>query len=264
MWISLLGLSLLLAVHPLRLGVTLLVISRPRPVQNLFAYWVGGLIAGLLALLVPLMVLHGTPIFRSYVKDLTTPSVHATAQHVQIGLGVLSLSVAAIMAVRYAAPQRAHLPISVGSPSPLVLESDTPTAVSRLLGLGLGTPAEGGSTIRRLLCRAHKAWESGALWVALVIGVLMGPSPDVVLTVLAIVVPSGAPLGSQVGAAIAFVVGILADVEVILMTYLITPAKTEAVLRLLHDWAIAQRRKLLVATFAVIGVFLVATGMDAA
>ncbi|WP_205869370.1 GAP family protein [Mycobacterium colombiense] len=264
MWISVLGLSLLMAVHPLRLGVTLLMISRPRPVQNLIAYWVGSVGVGLPALLVPLMVLHGTPAFRSFAIGSTIPGTNCSAHYIQIGLGVLSLSAAAFMAVRFAKLQRVHLPTAGGNASPLVLEPSTPNAVSRLLGLGQATPAEDRSTIRRLRTRVHKGWGTGALWVALVTGVVMAPSPDVVLTVLAIVVPSGAPIGSQVGAAIAFVVGMFADAEIILVSYLITPAKTEAVLRMLQNWASAQRRKLLVATPAAIGVLLVATGMGVA
>lgn len=265
MWISVLGLSLLMAVHPLRLGVTLLVISRPRPVRNLIAYWVGSLGAGFPALLVPLMVLHGTPAFRSFVIGSATPgAVNCSAQYIQIGLGVFSLSAAAFMAVRFAKLQRVRVPTACGNASPLVLESNTPNAVSGLLGLGQVTPAEDTSTIRRLLGRVRKGWGTGAVWVASVIGVVMAPSPDLVLTVLAIVVPSGAPIGSQVGAASAFVVGMFADAEIILMSYLITPAKTEAALRMVHNWASAQRRKLLVATPAAIGVLLVATGMGVA
>jgi hypothetical protein len=42
MWGSVLVLALLAALNPVRLGLALLVISRPRPVQNLLAYWVGG------------------------------------------------------------------------------------------------------------------------------------------------------------------------------------------------------------------------------
>jgi hypothetical protein len=72
---------------------------------------------------------------------------------------------------------------------------------------------------------------------------------------------SGAAIGTQVSAAIAFVVGMLAVVEIILGSYLATPAKTQALLRLLHDWVLAHRRQILVATFAVGGVALVAQGM---
>jgi hypothetical protein len=96
---------------------------------------------------------------------------------------------------------------------------------------------------------------------ALVIGMVSGPSLDGVLYVLAIIVPSGAGIGTQVSAAIAFVVGMLAVVEIMLASYLVAPAKTQAVVQLLHDWARAHRRKVLVAIFAVVGIALVAQGM---
>ena len=68
----------------------------------------------------------------------------------------------------------------------------------------------------------------------------------------------------QVSAGIAFIVGMLAVEEFILVSNLAAPAKTQATLRRLQDWALAHRRKLLVATFAVVGVSLVAQWMGSA
>ena len=65
-------LGLLMGLDPMRLGITLLVISRPRPVQNLLAYWVGCLIALILNMAVPLTLLHATPTFRSFAHDWAT------------------------------------------------------------------------------------------------------------------------------------------------------------------------------------------------
>jgi hypothetical protein len=101
------------------------------------------------------------------------------------------------------------------------------------------------------------------LWVGFVIGVAFGgvdPEPSLLLR--AIIVASGAAIGTQVIAAIAFVVVMLAVVEITLACYLVTPAKTQAVLRLLHDWALAHRRKILIAMCTVAGVALVARGMS--
>ena len=263
MWGWVLVLALLAALNPVRLGLALLVISRPRPVQNLLAWWIGCLIASVSALLVPLMVLHFTPMFSSFAHDLATPATGAssTARHIQIGMGVLALSIAALMTVRFSARQRAHLPTPGANTSTLVLDSNTPTAISRLLSRAQDAPTEGGSAIRRLLGRAHNAWESGSLWVAVVIGLFSGLQADGALYVLAIIVPSGAAIGTEVSAAIAFVVGMLAVAEIMLVSYLAAPAKTQAVVQLLHDWAKAHRRKILVAMFAVVGVALVANGM---
>jgi hypothetical protein len=261
MWGSVLVLALLMGLSPVRLGLILLVISRPRPMQNLLAYWVGGLMVGVIYMLVPLMVLHFTPWFTSFAHDLATPATGAssTVRHIQIGMGVLALSIAALMTVFFSARQRAHLPTPGGNTSTLV-----PTAISRLLSRAPDAPTEGRSAIRRLVGRAHNAWENGSLWVAVVIGSGSGPVAEEILLVLAIIVASGAAIGTQVSAAIAFVVGLLAIVEIILVSYLATPAKTQALVQLVHDWVRAHHRQVLVAMFAVIGVAMVANGMGSA
>ena len=65
----------------------------------------------------------------------------------------------------------------------------------------------------------------------------------------------------QIGAAIVFVVETLALVEIVLLGSLVAPNKTQALLRLLHDWARAYRRQILVAMLALVGLALVAQGM---
>ena len=173
---------------------------------------------------------------------------------------VCSLSIAALMIARSVTRprQRAHLP-TPGTTSTLVLDSNSPTAISQLPGRAQNAATEGESAIRRLLGRANNAWENGSLWVALVWGLCSVPVDS--LFVVAIIVASGARIGTQVGAAIAFVVGWLASVEIVLISHLATPAKTQAALRLLHDWARAHRRNLVVAIFAVVGVSGLARGM---
>jgi hypothetical protein len=196
--------------------------------------------------------------FKSFAQGWATSS---TGRHIQLGIGVLALSIAALLTVRLWARRRAQLLTPVGATSTLALDSNTPTVVSRLLGRAQDAATEGGSAFGRLLGRVRNAWENGSLWIALVIGLGMGPAPDLALFVLTIVVASGAAIGTQVSAAIAFVVGMLAVFEITLVGYLATPAKTQAVLRPLHDWALAHSRKIVVAMFTVGGASLVASGM---
>lgn len=254
------GLALLMALDPVRLGLTLLVISRPRPVQNLLAFWVGSLIVSVPAVLAPLMVLHVTPMLTSFAHDLASPETNSTVSRIQIGIGVFALSVAALLAVRFFARPRARVPAPGGTTSTVALDSDTPKAISRLLDRAQDATADDGSAMRRLLGRAYNAWENGSLWVALVIGLASVPPADLVFA-LALIVTSGAAIDTQVSVGIAFIIGMLALVEIILLSYLVRPAKTQALVRLLHDWARAHRRQVLVAMFAVVGVSLVAQGM---
>ena len=255
MWGSVLGLACVLAINPVLLALILLVISRPRPVQNLVVCWAGCLITNVPALLVPLLMLHVMPVFRATAHNLATAAPNSTARHIQLGMGVLTLAASAVIAVRSRARQRKDVSTPVGNSSSPVLDADTPTAT--LLPQG----RDRGSAIRRLIDRLNKEWENGSLWVSLVAGMTFLPGPAMVLLVDTTIAASGAPVDTQAIAAIVFVVGMLAVFEITLVSYLLTPAKTQAVLRPLHGWALAHRRWVLVAIFAVVGLSLVAKGI---
>jgi hypothetical protein len=258
MWSSMALLAIPIVLDPVRLGLTLLLISRPRPAQNLLVYWVGCLTLGLLLLLVPILVLHFTPTFSAFAHDLANPATSAsyTVHYLEIAAGVIVLSIAALMGSHFFARRRALPPARSADTSMLMVDSDPPNPVSRLLGRG-----GSGSAIRRLLSRADNAWESGSLWVALAIGFFAAPNPSMVIFGLTTIPTSGAAIGMQIGAAIVFVIETLALVEIVLVGSLVAPVKTQALLRLLHDWARAYRRQILVAMLALVGLALVAQGM---
>lgn len=261
MWGSVLALALVTALNPVRLTVMLLVISRSRPVQNLLAYGAGCLAGCVPAVVVPLTLLHVTPTFKSLADDLATSTI---VREFRIGMGVVALCVAALMIMRSVARRRQteHVPVVGCDTSTQVLDRNTPPMMSRVLDRARDAATEGGPALRRLLGRVHHAWENGSLWVVFVIGLAFGGvEPDVGLLLFAIIVASGAAIGTQVGAAIAFVIGVLAIAEVTLVSYLAVPAKTETVLQRLHDWALAHRRKILVAMIAVGGVSLIVAGI---
>lgn len=250
MWSSVLVLALPIALDPVRLGVNLLLVSRPRPAQNLLVYWIGCVSASFVLLLAPLLVLHFTPLFSSFVHDLAKPGTTAssTVRHVQVVLGAVVLAIAALMAVRLVTRRRAQP------------ESDASSPVSRLLKRGQEAPTEGGSVFQRLLGRAHRAWESGALWVSLAIGFWAGPNPSLVVFSLAAILSSGAVIGAQIGAAIVFVAVSLAVVEIVLISNLVAPNRTQAALRRVHDWVGGRRRQIVVAILALVGLAFVAQG----
>jgi hypothetical protein len=265
MWSSVMVLALPITLDPVRLGVNLLLVSRPRPAHNLLAYWVGCVSASFLLLLVPLFVLHFTPLFSGFVHDLANPATttSSTVRHVEILLGALILAIAAVMAVRLVTRQRAQVPAGNAETSSLAADSDASTPISRLLNRGKDAPASGGSAIQRLLARAHNAWESGALWVAFVIGFWAGPNPSLVLFSLAAILASGAAIGTQIAAAAVFIVLSLAVVEIVLISNVVAPAKTQAALRRVHDWVGSYRRQIVVAILTLVGIAFVAQGAGA-
>jgi Sap, sulfolipid-1-addressing protein len=258
MWATILMVTFIAAVDPVRLAVTLLLISRPQPIFSLLAYWVGCLVASVPGVLVPVLVLHYVPMFRPFTQGLATTIMGAlsstTGRHVQLGMGTLALVVAALMAARYASRQRTQLPVTV-SPSNLLEQPRHPMLY--LLKRAADPSRQNESAIWRLLRRAHDAWESGSFSMAFVIGWFSGPPPLEVLVLITAIVASGAALGSQVTAGLAFVIGMLAVVEFMLVSHLATPAKTEALMLRLQEGVRANRRWVLVALSAGMGSWMV-------
>ena len=254
-------LALPIALDPVRLGVNLLLISRPRPAQNLLVYWIGCVSASLLLLVVPLLVLHNTAVFASFVHDLANPQTTAslTVRRIEVGVGVVILAVAAVMVLR-AVKRRRSVAVEAETDSTTTM-SDESSPIARLLNRGRDAPAEGGSPAQRLLGRAHHAWESGALWVAAVIGFWAGPNPSLVTFSLATILASGAAFGAQIGAAIVFIIVSLAVVEIVLICNLVAPARTAAALRRVHDWVGGFRLQIVVAILTLVGLAFVAQGL---
>jgi Sap, sulfolipid-1-addressing protein len=241
MWGTVLYFALGAAVDPVRLAVALFLMSRPRPMRNLLAYWLGAMATGIAVALGLLTLLRDfAPMVTQHVA---AAAASATARHIQIAGGVLALPIAVLIAVGFSARQRARLEMSGGGPSVPVLQPSTPTAFSWL------------ST------RAQNALESGCLWVAFGVGLATAPPPVEYLVVIAVIGGSGAAIGTQISAAVTFIVLMLAVVEIPLVSYLVTPAKTEAVMLQLCNWVRAHSRRILAVGLAVGGVVMVATGV---
>lgn len=267
MWGPLLVLALLLTINPLRLGIMLVVLARPRPMPNLLVYWIGTLLAGLAFLLGPLIVLHSTPKLASFAEGVVQSDPDPAVKHSVIGFGALLLVAGTLMAVLSVvrAPARAKVKAGTArddarSTSTLTLDPGTLPLISRLIRPAPDDPPHGASRIRQLLGSTRDAWQNGSPWIAFVIGLMVMPA-DGVLLALALIVASGAVIATQLGAAIAFLITVLMVEEVILVSNVLVPEKTEAALRRLHDWAVAHHRKFMAAILAVTGISLMVQGM---
>ncbi|WP_029110280.1 GAP family protein [Mycobacterium sp. URHD0025] len=270
MWGSLAVLALLTTINPVRLGIIILVLSRPRPMQNLLAYWTGAVLVGLTTLLIPLFVLHSTPASSDFAKNFANPTENPVAQRSAIGMGVLLLAIGAFMAARSVlrtpAPAGAHRKAGGNGDgtTTLVLDSGAPPVITRFLHPAeKSADADGDekSLPRRLLGRARDAWQNGSPWIPFVIGLIVLPPLDGVLFALAIIVASGASFDVQVITTIIFVFGVLLVEEIILVSNVVIPARTQAALRKLHEWGRAHHQKFVAAVLAVVGLSLLARGM---
>jgi hypothetical protein len=171
-WTSVLALALVTLPDPLRLIALFLVVSRPRPAQNMLAYWVGAFTFNFLVLAVPLTVLHFIPGFRSFVEGFAgSPAASASAiQPVPLGLSVLLLVIATVMTERFRTRQPVQPPKPEGDDSILVEEANTSTAFSRLRDRTRNAVIEGKSPFWQVtigICAA-----GGALLVAIGANVL--------------------------------------------------------------------------------------------
>ncbi|VBA57535.1 GAP family protein [Mycobacterium attenuatum] len=240
MWTTVLILALITATEPVRLGVALFLISKPRPMVNLLAFWFGGMATGAAVALGVLLLLRDFA--HALVDNVSSLAASSTVGHIQVALGVIALVVAALTAAGLSI--RSPALVSTGEPS-AVLVQEQPSRFSRLMA------------------NAQGALEGGFPWVAFVAGLSSaGPPPVEYLVVLTAIGASGAAFGTQVSATVAYLLVMLAIVEIPLVSHLINPDKTEATMLRLRNWLRTHRRQILSVAFAVAGVALVASGMN--
>ena len=229
MWGTVLAIALWVSIDPTRLVIGGVLMSRPRPRHNLFAYWLGGLAAGVAPGIAAFALLRGSLLM--VMQDARSTVARFTGGYFQIAIGVLVLLIAAGVS----AYDGAKVP-------PAVQPTPTPSA--------------------RMIARMRQALQGGNPWVAFGIGVVSTMPPIDYLLVLIMIVSSGAAIGTQLGAVVLFTVVVLVLVEVPLVSYLLVPAKTEAAMLQLQTWAVAHRRRILVVVPAVAGLMLVSAGIS--
>ncbi|MFZ0905763.1 MAG: GAP family protein [Mycobacterium sp.] len=238
---TVLVLALMMATDPVRLGVTLLLISRPRPILNLLAYWLGAMLVGVTAAVVVLTMMRDFA--PTLLQNLSSLAATPVVRHAQIAFGVLALLLAALTTAGLPARQRLRVPVSVGGdPSALLLQPSTPPGISQLLG------------------RARRVLGGESLWVALAAGIGTGPAPLEYLVALTAILAMGGAIGTQISAAVVFNVVMLAVCEITLVSYLATPTRTLAIIDQLNSWVRTHRRRILSLMIGVAGVCLVVTG----
>ncbi|MET4426945.1 MULTISPECIES: GAP family protein [unclassified Mycolicibacterium] len=220
MWIPLLVMAVAVSLEPFRIGMTVLMINRPRPGLQLLAFLAGGFAMGTAVGVIVLFVLRPA-----------LGSAHFTLPRVQIVVGAVVLANAALVATGLLGGKRAD-----GSPG----------LVARRFGAL--------ATRTRPLLNGRSLWAAGVAGLGIAL-----PSIDYVAA-LALIVASGAAATTQFGALMAFNVVAFGLVEIPLLCYLVAPERTRAALLALNDWLRLRGRLGVAALLAVIGVVLVGVG----
>jgi hypothetical protein len=244
MWSAVLLFAIVAAQDPVRIGIMALLISRPRPLSNLLAYWAGLMASGFGAALAALFLLHDflVPVVRLVHSIATHPAVPPT----QIALGVLAISAAAALARPRSVRESAYALLPAGDPAAQTLEPEPPKAWYRwtlprlswtavLEGKSLGMPFVAG------LCTSTQLLE---FWGAMLI-----------------ILASGAAVATQILAALVFTLVAYTITEIPLVAYVVSPAKTQAVVMGMHGWLCARRRSIFAVLVGAFGVMLLAKGL---
>ncbi len=95
MWITLLVMAVAVSLEPFRIGMSVLMLNRPRPLLQLTAFLCGGFLMGLTVGMVALFLL----------ESRLPESAHFTLPRVQVGIGVLALLAAAVLALTRGRPR---------------------------------------------------------------------------------------------------------------------------------------------------------------
>lgn len=217
--------ALAVSLEPFRIGMTVLMLNRPKPLLQLLAFVAGGFAMGL--------TVGATVLF--LLRRVLLRSTYFTLPRVQILIGALALAAAAGLAAKIAADRRRG---SRGVPP------DRDRA----------GPAWLTTRLRRLL-------DGRSLWVAAAAGLGIAlPSVDY-LAALALILASGAPVMTQLGALLMFNVIAFSLVEIPLVAYLLAPTATRAAMTALQDWIRSRRRIEVAALLVAVGLVLLAAGL---
>jgi Sap, sulfolipid-1-addressing protein len=233
---SLLVLSLLAAIDPVRIGITALLIARKRPMLNLLTFWLGGLAGGVAAAVAVLLFLRDFTlgVMRAVVSATSSPIV----AYLQVAVGALAISFAALWLTRLGARKRSPVPATatVG-----VHKRNVPSTPVRL-------------SMRDRL-------NMGSLSVAFAAGVALATPPVEYMAAILAIVASTPTAPAQVGAALLFTVVAFAVVEVPLVTYFTAPTQTLAVVRRINDWITERRQAIPIVVVGAMGFMLLVSGM---
>jgi Sap, sulfolipid-1-addressing protein len=253
MWTTVVSIGLIMATDPIRLGLALVLVTRGRPVLNLLAFWLGGIVAGVILATAVLVLARdmALPVIQAGVSAITevrSSVAILTGGRLQITLGIVVLLSVVVLEARRRARERTPVGVGVGDASGVALQQRPPSLIARM-----GARAHGMLT--------QDAARYGIVLPAFVVGLASSAPPIETVASLTIIMASGATIGTQFSAFMVFIVLVLTVIEIPLVGYLAMPQKTEALMMQLQDWLRTYGWKLTQGLFVVMGSWAVLQGV---
>jgi hypothetical protein len=253
MWGTVLFFALIAAVDPQRIGIAAILAGLRRPMHNLFAFWLGLMTAGLALALVGMFLLRDFLV--PFTRFLKSAAKSPVVPPVQITFGVLALLIAVAIVVRSSARRAAPAPVPVPVGGPSGLEGDPS-------GLEVVSKRPNVFALRRTSWSA--LLDSGSVKLAFVVGLITSSPPLEFWGAVLAIVASGAAASTQVSAYLMYMLVGYSIAEIPLVSYLVSPAKTQVVVMRLQGWLRAHQRQIFIFILSMVGVLMVGGGVSAA
>ena len=236
MWITVLILAIAITFEPARPTLVPLMLSRPPPVTQLSVFLAGNIVSGLVWGLLILFVFHNTPIIGG----------RTDGAKVQIGIGVVTLVIAALMVTNFSWIKRTS---KVRQSAVAGERKDDGAAPQRPID-------KASAYARALLRKGNSPWLSGLLGLGTGL-----PSVDS-LAALVVIASSGAPPLAQACALVMFLVIANIIVVVPIATYLIAPQRDRARIETFQTWIRGRSRHQFAALLAAAGLLQIVIGFS--
>lgn len=254
MWTVVLICGFGMAIDPVRIGLAVALLTRRRPILNLFAFWLGGIVAGVGVAVGVLLLMRESALvaIRSVgtaISQVRSAIFILDGARLQITLGLLALVVLAVMTARArAAAQVPATPVTVGGG-----------------GGGADTLVEERprSVFQRVGARTQEMLNTDAVWPAFLVGLASSFPPYEGVVLLAFIMASGAAITTQFVAFILFTLMVLAVIEIPLVAYLAKPEQTLALMLRLQTWLRTYRQQIMQVSFGGTGLILLTQGLVA-
>lgn len=238
MWATVIVLALLATADPVRIGVSVVLSSRPHAVGQLAAFWLGGIA---MCVAIAAGVLYGMrDAALSVMRWGAVATASSTGGRIQIAMGVLALLVAGL-AVGLSPRQRERL----GLPGPSAPAGQTLTS----------------NTAASVSARAQSALHSKPIPVAFILGFAM-LADFRLLAALAAMLASGATAGAQIAATGLYTLIALTFIELPLASRLAAPTWTAQMMETVNGWMKARRQHVFALVVALLGAFLMTRGIS--
>jgi hypothetical protein len=251
MWTAVVFIGFGMALDPLRLGLVAVLLSQRKPMQNLAAFWLGGMFAGIAFGLVVLVLFREAALATienvvSAMNKVRSAVVILDGGGFKITLGVTFLTLLAVLVTRRRARQRVLVGMSSGdgSSGSSVMVAERPPNI-----------------FARMAAFSQNLLERGGAWPAFLVGLGSATPPVECVMILTIIMASGHAIETQLVAFTVFIALVLLLLELPLLMYLLMPRKTEIVMLRLDGWLRAHRRRIFEISLAVTGVVLLVQGV---